>query len=64
MVLTLGDPQQLEQPIKGSHPPGADASALQHLLGGSQTIPVDLGLFLERTWRLHPDICRFTSETF
>ncbi len=43
MVL-LGDPQQLEQPIKGSHPPGADASALQHLLGDSQTIAEDLRL--------------------
>jgi hypothetical protein len=27
-------------------------------------MPVDLGLFLERTWRLHPDICAFTSEAF
>ena len=63
MVL-LGDPQQLEQPIKGAHPPGADASALQHLLGEHQTIPDHLGLFLERTWRLHPDICGFTSEMF
>ena len=23
-----------------------------------------LGLFLDRTWRLHPDVCRFTSEAF
>jgi hypothetical protein len=22
------------------------------------------GLFLEETWRLHPDICRLTSELF
>jgi superfamily I DNA and/or RNA helicase len=25
---------------------------------------VDRGLFLEETWRLHPDICAFTSELF
>jgi uncharacterized protein len=27
-------------------------------------MPADLGLFLETTWRLHPDICSFTSEVF
>ena len=63
-IVLLGDPQQLDQPLKGSHPPGADASALQHFLGRHQTIPPDVGLFLERTWRLHPDLTRFTSEVF
>ena len=29
-----------------------------------QTIPPDRGLFLETTWRLHPDVCAFTSEVF
>ena len=24
----------------------------------------DRGLFLETTWRLHPELCRFTSEVF
>jgi uncharacterized protein len=27
-------------------------------------MPPDLGLFLDRTWRLHPDLCAYTSETF
>ncbi|NYF53914.1 uncharacterized protein HDF12_004313 [Edaphobacter lichenicola] len=63
-VVLLGDPQQLEQPIKGSHPEGADSSALEHLLGGKKTISTEAGLFLEHTWRLHPTICRFTSEMF
>jgi uncharacterized protein len=27
-------------------------------------MPPDLGLFQERTRRLHPDVCRFTSEVF
>ena len=31
-VVLLGDPQQLEQPLRGSHPEGADVSALEHLL--------------------------------
>ena len=63
-VVLLGDPRQLEQPLKGSHPDGAEVSALEHLLDGVQTIPSDRGLFLEETWRLHPRICRFTSEMF
>lgn len=63
-IVLLGDPQQLEQPMQGSHPEGTDVSALHHLLDGQQTIPNDRGLFLAETWRLHPDICRFTSELF
>jgi predicted RecB family nuclease len=63
-VVLIGDPQQLDQPMQGSHPEGTDVSALDHILGGQQTISPDKGLFLEQTWRLHPDICSFTSELF
>jgi predicted RecB family nuclease len=63
-LILLGDPQQLEQPLKGTHPPGAERSALAHLLGAAATMPADKGLFLARTWRLHPDVCAFTSEAF
>ena len=50
--------------MQGSHPDGTDGSALDHILGDHQTIPADRGLFLDETWRLHPDICAFTSELF
>lgn len=74
-LVLVGDPQQLEQPIQGTHPPGVHVSALEHLLGddavaaepgarSSHTLSEDRGLFLERTWRLHPTICAFTSELF
>lgn len=63
-VVLLGDPQQLDQPLQGSHPEGTEGSALQHLLGGKQTIPSHRGLFLAETWRLHPSICTLTSELF
>jgi uncharacterized protein len=63
-VVLLGDPQQLEQPQQGSHPEGTDVSALDHILQGHKTIPVDRGIFLPETWRLPPDICAFTSEVF
>ena len=63
-IVLLGDPQQLDQPQRGTHPPGAERSALAHVLGTSATIPPERGLFLERTWRLHPVLCAFTSEVF
>lgn len=63
-LVLLGDPQQLEQPMQGSHPEHTDVSALDHLLAGRQTISSTEGLFLDQTWRLHPDVCSFTSELF
>jgi predicted RecB family nuclease len=63
-IVLLGDPQQLDQPQRGVHPPGAEASALSHLLNGRATIGEDQGLFLSESWRLHPDVCQFTSEVF
>ena len=66
-LVLLGDPQQLDQPLKGSHPPGAERSALGHILAGEGSravIAPEAGLFLDRTWRLHPEICAYTSEVF
>ena len=37
-------------------------SVLEHLLGDRQTIPPERGLFLEQTWRMHPDVAEFISE--
>ena len=63
-LVLLGDPQQLDQPMRGTHPAGADRSALAHVLGADATMRPDRGLFLETTWRLHPALCAFTSEAF
>jgi predicted RecB family nuclease len=63
-LVLLGDPQQLEQPLQSSHPEGSEVSALYHVLDGEATIAADKGLFLAETWRLHPDIARFTSEVY
>jgi uncharacterized protein len=63
-IVLLGDPQQLDQPQRGVHPSGAEASALSHLLDGHATITPNRGLFLAKSWRLHPDICAFTSDVF
>lgn len=63
-IVMLGDPQQLAQPDQGTHPPGADASALEHLLDGKATIGQGRGIFLDQTWRLPPAIADFTSKHF
>ena len=63
-IVLLGDPQQLKQPVQGSHPEGTEVSALEHMLGDHKTIPVERGIFLNETWRMHPDICAFISELF
>ena len=64
-LVLLGDPQQLEQPRRGAHPGGAEVAALVHIVGKDrQTIGEHQGLFLDRTWRLHPNICAFTSELY
>jgi predicted RecB family nuclease len=63
-LVLIGDPQQLERPTKGSHPDGAEKSALEHLLGERRTISRDMGFLLPETWRLHPNVCDFTSPFF
>lgn len=63
-LVMLGDPNQLSQVTQGRHPDSAGVSALEHVLGGQDTIPSDKGLFLEHTWRMHPDVCGYISEAF
>jgi len=63
-LVLLGDPQQLAQPSQATQPPGAGASALEHILGDRATVPEDAGLLLDQTYRMHPDLCRFTSDAF
>ncbi len=63
-LVLLGDPLQLAQVTQGLHPDGSGKSVLEHLLGDDQTIPVDRGLFLEHSRRMHPDVCRFISDAF
>ncbi len=63
-IVLLGDPQQLEQPRKGSHPDGVSVSALEHMLCGHKTVPNGRGVFLPETWRMCPTITAFTSEMF
>jgi len=63
-LILLGDPNQLAQVSQGSHPPGAGASVLGHLLGEDETVRPEMGEFLEQTWRMRPEVNRYISETF
>ena len=61
-VVFLGDPQQLPQVAQAAHPEDSSLSVLEHLLGESQTVDSAHGVFLEKTYRLHPDVCEFVSD--
>ena len=60
-LVLMGDQMQLEQPIQGSHPGESGVSGLGYFLQDRATIPPDLGIFLEFSYRMHPDICQFIS---
>ncbi|MCJ2126995.1 TM0106 family RecB-like putative nuclease [Methylobacterium sp. J-077] len=60
-LVLVGDQMQLAQPIQGAHPRDSGVSALDHLLEGYTVVPPERGIFLARTWRMHPDLCGFVS---
>lgn len=62
-LVLLGDPLQLAQVSQGAHPPGVELSVMEHLLGDEPTVPPNRGVFLDRSHRMHPEICTFISET-
>ena len=61
-LVLLGDPQQLPQVRQGVHPGESGCSVLEHVLQGAATIDPARGLFLARTWRMHPGVCAFVSD--
>ncbi|AHH99448.1 TM0106 family RecB-like putative nuclease [Kutzneria viridogrisea] len=60
-LVLLGDPQQLPQVVQGTHPAGAEASALGHVIGDADVIPAELGYFLDQSRRMHPAVCEPVS---
>jgi len=61
-VVLLGDPMQLPHVSKGSHPVATSLSILDHLRGDASTVRPEYGVFLDRSFRMHPAICNFISE--
>ena len=60
-LVLLGDPQQLAAPSSATHPYGAGVSVLEHLTDGAEVVPQERGVFLDRTWRMHPQITELVS---
>ena len=63
-IILVGDQLQLGQPTQGSHPNMSGYSVLDYLLEGKDTVPANMGIFLTRTFRMHPNINVFISENF
>lgn len=61
-IILMGDQMQLGQPIQGSHPDESGQSILDYLLKHQATIPPNIGIFLPKTYRMHPDICHLVSN--
>lgn len=61
-VVLLGDPLQLPQVAKASHPGSSGHSALGHVLGDRDTVEDTFGVFITETRRMHPDVCDFISD--
>src|SRR5260370_33144080 len=63
-LVLVGDRMHLAQPIQGTHSGRSGLSALEPLLDDLATVPPERGIFLSKTRRMHPDLCRFISEAF
>jgi hypothetical protein len=50
--------------MRGSHPEGTTCLRCTDCSTASRRFPPDRGLLPAETWRLHPNICGFTSELF
>lgn len=63
-IVLVGDQMQLPQPIQGIHPGNSALSCLEYLLDGVHAIQPERGIFLPKTRRLHPTLCKLVSELF
>jgi predicted RecB family nuclease len=61
-IVLMGDQMQLENVMQGVHPGQSGMSALDFLMQAHHVIPEDKGIFLERTFRMHPAICQPLSD--
>lgn len=62
-IILVGDQMQLSQPVQGVHPGDTGLSSLEYLLQGRATVPPERGILLNESWRMHPSLCNFISES-
>ena len=63
-IILVGDQQQLSQPSQAKHNWGAGLSTLEYWLDEQKVVPNDLGIFLTKSWRMHPKITEIVSDLF
>ena len=63
-VVIIGDQMQLSSPISAVHPGESGKSLPEFLLEDQDTISSNKGIFIDKSRRLHPKLCKFTSENF
>ncbi|MCU1371640.1 MAG: putative nuclease (RecB family) [Ilumatobacteraceae bacterium] len=61
-LLLLGDPQQLPQVSQARHPAPVQQAALDWLSDGRDTLPPELGYFLDTTYRMRPELAAVSSH--
>ncbi len=61
-LLLLGDPQQLPQVSQARHPAPVQQAALDWLSDGQDTLPPELGYFLDTTYRMRPELAEVSSH--
>ena len=61
-LVLMGDQMQLGQPSQGTHPAKSGLSVLDYLLHETPTIPGDMGVFLDVTYRMHSKVNTVISQ--
>ena len=63
-IILVGDQQQLPQPTKAAHEFGGGLSVLEYWMNNEKVVPKNMGIFLEKSWRLEPSIASIVSYLF
>ena len=63
-IILVGDQQQLPQPTKATHKFGGGLSALEYWMNNEKVVPDNLGIFLDKSWRMEPSIAKIVSDLF
>lgn len=61
-IVLVGDPLELPQPIKASHPGESGDSCLEYIMKDKRVVPPSQGIFLKTTRRMHNSVCKFISD--
>ena len=62
-LVLVGDQMQLPQPVQGVHPGETGLSAMDFAMQDHSTVPPERGVLLNVSWRMHPDVCEFISDS-